>query len=490
MALLALGMNAAREARAEGDAERAAPVPDVGGAQVATALDLGLYLGVATVLYVLDASNNRDQEYDWSVETLKEKFLTRDGLRFDDNPLLLNTPGHALAGTLYFLSARAHGANEIEALGATFAASAAWELATEYREVLSLNDLIITPTGGIALGETLNQLGEFFRRGEPSLVNRIVGAILKGPSPLFPWHSSGLRPGGATDDRGGAGPVWGRVRAGVGALISPLASGSRTRAAALADLHARIVNVPGYGRPETNAPVWLGQTLRSELRLRIAGGPTGVDQLWISGEAMWSGARGGRVEQGRSGVYGVEWLAGPSAIYDHREFSAAAGADRLGAVSPAGVNAHLAVHLGAPKLRVDASIHPVFAAVHSHAWPRAAMGAYPKPPDVLSSQGYYFAAGARGAGAVELDWGAWRLRAAARAYALSSAEWMEVPARASKMVLGDQRLSWEASVGHRLPWQSTFVSLSFEREARWSRAEETSVANARPSVAFQIAYEL
>jgi hypothetical protein len=485
--LVTLGLSAPREARADDDAGGVASAADVPAAQLATALDLGLYLGVATLIYVLDASNNQDHEYDWSLETLKAKLITRDGLRFDDNALLLNTPGHALSGTLYFVSARAHGANQFEALGTSLAAAAAWELGSEYLEVLSLNDLIITPTGGLALGESVNQLGEFFRRSEPRPVNRILGAILMGPGPLLPWHATTRA---AIAQRENSPPPWGRIHVGAGVEISPLGRENRTRTTALADLHARIVTVPGYGSPDAKGPIWSTQTLRSELRLRFAGGPTGLDQLWISGEAMWSGAHGGRIDQGAAGLYGAEWVVGPSALYDHRELRAAAGDDQLGAASPLGVNAHLAVRLGAPALRIDASVHPVFAAVRSQAWPQVASAPHPEPPEVLSRHGYYFATGARGAVALELDWGAWRVRAAARAFALSSAEWMLVPSRASTLALSDQRLSWEAMIGHRLPWNSMVAAISFERDARWSRVEETSVAAVRPSVAFRLLHEL
>jgi hypothetical protein len=67
---------------------------------------------------------------------------------------------------------------------------------------------------------------------------------------------------------------------------------------------------------------------------------------------------------------------------------------------------------------------------------------------------------------------------------------MLVPTRASRLALTDQRLSWEASVGHRLPWPSALAEISVEREERWSRVEDTAVAGARPSLSLRLVYEL
>ncbi|HYX92086.1 MAG TPA: DUF3943 domain-containing protein [Myxococcaceae bacterium] len=491
LATLLVGQAGTAQAEGEADTPLSMRETEAFHQRLATALDLGFYMAIGTVWYLLDDVNVRDRQYDWSFTTLKKKFLTREAFRFDDNTFGVNAPGHAIAGSLYFLSARTHGASTLEASATALLGSTAWELAVEYREVLSLNDVITTSVGGVALGETFFQVGEFFRRSKPTLVNRVLGVFLMGPSPLLPWDHRPPSAQHTLDSGGYPEDMWRRIHIGGGAELSRAAARAPWRSSALVDAHARTVDLAEYGHPGTSDPRWIGRALLADLHVRAAASPSGFDGLWLSAEALWSGMYGKTLRDQGGGPRGIEWLAGLSAIYDYHQMSPDHGRDRLEAVSPIGAFGHAAVHLGAPQLRFDASVYPVFAAVHSHAWQEIATDAREAAPDSLERDGYYFSMGTRAAGAIALEWGGWRVGASARGYALSSAEWMEVPAHASRMLLSDRRLSWEASLARNLMFAGMFAEVAVRNDAWWSRAENfSSVGAAPPSVVLQILHEL
>ena len=469
--------------------ERSPPAP-ASEQRLATALDLGLYLAIGTAWYILDQTNERDREYDWSFATLKKKFVTREAFRFDDNTFGVNAPGHPIAGSLYFLSARSHGGNSLEAFAIASAGSAVWELGIEFQEVLSINDVITTSMGGAALGESFFQIGEFFRRAAPTPLNAILGTVLMGATPFLPWDHREPRTHHAFGASGYPVDMWHRIYVGAGVEMSRASAGAPERAAALLDAGARVIDLADYGRVGTTDPTWLGRSLRADFHVRGTATPSGAEGLWLSAEAIWSGAYGRTLRADGGGLHGVEWLAGPSAIYDYQQRSVAAGRDRIEAVSPIGASGHAAVHLGASQLRFDASLHPVFAAVHSHAWEEIAGAAPEVPPAALGRDGYYFSLGARAALAAALEWGGWRLGASARAYALSSAEWMEVPAHASSIELADQRVAWEASIARDLAFGGMLARIALRNDAHWSRAQGAFVDGARPSMVLQLEHEL
>jgi len=131
-------------------------------------IEIAVGLGLTTALYYTPEGRKRN-EGDWMypsnfLSTLKKKLSTSDALRFDDNSAPVNN-GHVGAGAAYYLVARGNGLSVMESFLYTFAASAVWETFCEYREVISLNDQIVTSISGPALGEVFYQLGDYLRSG-------------------------------------------------------------------------------------------------------------------------------------------------------------------------------------------------------------------------------------------------------------------------------------------------------------------------------------
>lgn len=80
---------------------------------------------------------------------------------FDADDFGTNMVGHPTAGTVYYLIARGNRVSIPEAFAWSFGASLAWEL-VEFKEAVSINDVVMTPVGGLALGEAFSQLSAWF----------------------------------------------------------------------------------------------------------------------------------------------------------------------------------------------------------------------------------------------------------------------------------------------------------------------------------------
>jgi hypothetical protein len=142
----------------------------------ATLEELGL-LGLGLLHYFANQDINSvdwDLAYDWPSMRAK---LVGDAYAFDTNLFETNFVSHPAAGLLYYVAARGNRLSVLESLGFAFASSTIWELAGEYRELVSVNDVIVTPFSGFTLGESTNSIGAFFDRSCESTTNSVLGSI-------------------------------------------------------------------------------------------------------------------------------------------------------------------------------------------------------------------------------------------------------------------------------------------------------------------------
>jgi hypothetical protein len=214
--------------------------------------ELGL-LGLGLAHYFANQDINSvdwDLDYDWPSMRAK---LVGDAYAFDTNQFDTNFLSHPAAGTLYYLAARGNRLSVLESLGFAFTSSAIWEFAGEYRELVSVNDLVVTPFTGMTLGESTTQIGAFFDRSCDSGTNRVLGSV-------FGWSKSlhdaidGVRPARDVEcDRFGLSPRGDhrfQVFAGNAAVFSDRgasASGEARFGASAEILHLNDLGIPGSG---------------------------------------------------------------------------------------------------------------------------------------------------------------------------------------------------------------------------------------------------
>lgn len=127
---------------------------------VVFALELGIYW--------YDPDTN---VVDWQFPDLESKLLHREGFRFDDNLLQTNYVFHSFAGNSHYLMSRTNGFGVAGSFASTVASSLFYEMLLEWKEIVSFNDLIVTPFGGTAMGEFFHHLGNYLG-SEPVPVRR------------------------------------------------------------------------------------------------------------------------------------------------------------------------------------------------------------------------------------------------------------------------------------------------------------------------------
>ena len=136
---------------------------------------IGAILGGGTVWYYLEKSNKRDQFFNSGSE-IRQRFTSFDAWRFDDNLFETNAISHPIAGAGYFLSARLNNYNQYESFLFSLGGSFVWEYFCEFQEIISVNDMVFTPVGGYAIGESFFQLINFYadNASDSMLTNTIL----------------------------------------------------------------------------------------------------------------------------------------------------------------------------------------------------------------------------------------------------------------------------------------------------------------------------
>lgn len=189
-----------------------------------------------------------DLRYDW--HDFRGK-LVGNAYELDANKFNTNFISHPLAGTVYFQAARSNHLSFAEAWAFSILGSSMWEYFGEIRERVSVNDMIVTPASGAAIGEPLMQLAGFFDRGSPTAANRVLSTLfapVKAINDVF----DGTQPARTThpDALGLPTEPWHRFRlyAGAGATsqAAPAASARATYADATFGVDLSLANLPGY----------------------------------------------------------------------------------------------------------------------------------------------------------------------------------------------------------------------------------------------------
>jgi hypothetical protein len=114
-------------------------------------------LSLGTIHYWMNAKSN---SADWDFPRWSERWDST-AVRFDNNTPVTNNVLHPLAGAAYYGLSRANGLGVAASASYTLASSAIWEWGLEWREKISINDMIATTVGGVAIGEFMTQLGAY-----------------------------------------------------------------------------------------------------------------------------------------------------------------------------------------------------------------------------------------------------------------------------------------------------------------------------------------
>jgi hypothetical protein len=278
-----------------------------------------------------------------------------------------------------------------------------WELAVEHREVFSLNDTVVTAVGGVALGEPMFQLGEFFARSAPTWRNRILAGIFS-PARAVASLDPDDRPRRAavTDRYGFADDVHHRFELALGGSVTPGAA-ARGSGRGAARLDLELVNVRSWGRAGRAATRLRGGE-STRLLVDYVGTSGDLEALTLFTKTSLLGVHRQDVRAtGSDGLSGVGAILAASSAFDLSFDDAGAFTDFLTAVHVLGPSADVALHRGRFALRLGADVYGDFAMVRPFALgageeARAAVAGHKSP---LRKQEYYYALGLTAAARVE-----------------------------------------------------------------------------------------
>jgi hypothetical protein len=224
-------------------------------------LELGVVSVIATIRYWTEYHEwIEDWQYELNCEDQYRRFFTTEAIRFDSNAYKVNW-AHVMGGAAYYQFARTSYLTPVESLLTAFGASLVYEYVTEWREVISVNDMILATAGGYSLGETWFQLSNHFHHQKsPGL--RALGFM----NPILKLNKWMDRKNPASKVY--INPDWHAFVLSAGYWHSTSAGG-KAFGAGYIGFDTQIIRLPEYGRPGVFRKT-LRDTSLSEIAVDVA----------------------------------------------------------------------------------------------------------------------------------------------------------------------------------------------------------------------------
>lgn len=450
---------------------RTAPTPprvryDIAG------IEMTAMLAIGTTWYWLDKDNLADWDYDsWGER------LTFDAFRYDNNAFPMNFIYHALSGTAYYGVSRANGLPMAAAYGYAFATSMTWELLLEFREKISINDAIVTPTAGLAYGEFFYQLGLYLSGGSNGSALHRLAAWTAG----FPVQSHNLLRGAAAPegrDRFGFADTHER-RFRLAWHATHLRTGGDIEQRSLTDtgfhFEGELVALPGYLRRGHLQRILRGGALT---RLQAEFGFAAGWSAFLEGETLLLGWHTQHIGDEPTATnpnepsIGSAFTIGSTLLYRYRNEELGPWTDRVGTLSLPGLRSDAHLIVGEHTLGFSAQFHGDFAGIYApnyREWEAAHPDARAKT--ILRKQSYFYGWGY--SLRFEAHWRHPAFETGLRGYLgrHSSDEGLD---RSQEQVLDDIEVtsrSWELEAWLRLrhAGSGAFLELLYRQRHRWTR---------------------
>jgi hypothetical protein len=405
--------------------------------------------------------NSRDWDLRWDWPSWKSK-LTLQAVRFDQNIFQTNAVSHPRAGFAQYQIARGNGLGMAGSVAATFASSVVWEYVVEFKEMPSVNDMVVNTTAGLAIGEPFYQLGEFFLRSSPTLFSRGMAGALSPIASSNDWIAQRARSHELTDSLGLNDEFWHRFALTAGLATQTFAHQVTENATQLG-LGSELVMLPGYGMVG-HINRWTQPGAFTSVEGQLA-----IDAYGISGGSLLTrtsllGRYAQQIQRRPDGhIAGGGVFAGLGSAFEYESFGRPDGPDYLAVMNVVGPVGELGVRSGALRLRLRGELYGDFAMVKSLGMSDSLppmVGDVYRPaehggdmPSVLGARGYYYALGLTARTRLVLDYWGWDAGAELRGDHLTSVKGLD---RFQDQIehepdLVDQRVVGKAWLGLR-PW--------------------------------------
>ncbi|MBK7394736.1 MAG: DUF3943 domain-containing protein [Myxococcales bacterium] len=393
--------------------------------------------------------SQRTWEWRWDRESWKAKLVTFDAVRFDGDDFRTNAVHHTfVSGMSYFLVGRSNRLTIPESFLASVLASTTWEYLLEFREGPSVNDMITTPLSGIALGETVFQLGELFLRGGDHPVNWALATGFGGLQTFHRRLDKTKQPRSATTDSlGFAQDRWHRFELHAAIQLADQPTRSETRMQL--GLDTEIVTIHSFDKP-ARVSRWVGGENFTRLTARLSYHEQGIQEILLRARATIGGYYDQDLRGAVGALAGHAFYAGFVSSFDYAVSDLDTLTERLG-VSALGVTFDAFLERAPLRLRATLDVMGDFAMVTPVAGAayRAWLGPNARTRLSFQTNDYYYAIGASVLPSLTVELAPFFLAAAARLDTFSSIEGME---RRQWQVtddshFADRRLSYRVTLG-------------------------------------------
>jgi hypothetical protein len=300
-----------------------------------TTWEIAGLLGLAqTLYYVFDEASQAD--WDYTAEDFPERLTTWQHWKMDDNRRSFNVT-HVYSGSLPYIIGRSSGLTRLESFLATVIFSSIWEIGAEFREVIAINDQIVTTTGGAAIGETLYQMGQVLRQ-RPGVSEQVFATVLDPMGTLNYWLDGRAHP---YSDRSLQMEQDAAFTAHIGYALTEGEDGHGHGASQphLLTFGVRgLVNNAGVQVPGTNQK-WLNGTVLSQLLVQAKFSTESFEEFYALSQNILAGYFKKNITiDDNSQLQGYSLLVGPANGLEYRNRQNGEEADWYGVVNVIGVS--------------------------------------------------------------------------------------------------------------------------------------------------------
>ncbi len=255
-----------------------------------------------------------DWQFQLTWKDQKRRFFSFEAHKFDSNCFQTNWT-HSVAGALYYNFARSNNLTWAESFLFNTLTSLYWEYFVEWREVVSVNDNILTSIGGFSIGEALYQTSKYFL-DRPGTINTIIGTLFDPILSFNHWldqKSRRLYPP-APFNHAHRFTVFAGYKGGSYSVLGEKYSNAHF------GFDTEIINIPQYGKA-ASFDLGFKDVMSSRIHFDIAFGPEGMEEYRASTKIVVPGRAKQEIQDTGDGVRGFSlfWGAGSSfELYQRR----------------------------------------------------------------------------------------------------------------------------------------------------------------------------
>lgn len=458
---------------------------------------LGHFVYATASYWVRQDVMKEDWEYQFTWEDQKQRFLFLEGPRFDSNTFQFNWT-HSMAGAIYYNYARVNNFNSLESFLYTIGASYFWEFVVEFKEVVSVNDLIATPIGGVGIGESLFHVSRVFRDSPPTPLNRFARFISNPVMALNYWLD---RKKDIPKLHIGAANLWHDFRLSWGARGNTF-SGEKSKLKINLGLETEIMTLPDYGKTGAVSKYSSG-TMFTRFNVNMALDSKGTYQFDIFAKAVLFGYFNQDIrESATHDITGYSFFLGAGTAFDlvrkrtptpEEDPDEAYLTDKFCVINILGPSFDFSFFHNDLKLRFIADAYADFALVHSLAYfPYTDLNEVTNTKSTLLNHGYYYALGFTTSSLLQINVANLELKGTFKYHYFDSVEdldrFQKDMADEDDFQLKDTRLDYHVSLGFVIPNSTIQLVVALERTDREGWLEDFYRQHSETRSYFQIKY--